>query len=227
MPRVNLATLDPRALFPSALSFLQPPPPPSAPLPPTDPDGGPAPQNMVLVQNMLVRVEQQLVQDRARFSKEPESAEARECRNESLAYFGILNDWCESAKVAVDNAIRLSASAKKKAPQLKMQEAREVKVPVQASPNSPPEPRMCILDVQRDVYFIFVKLLRETIYGQVNLCQVGKMDGGVVKPSDLQQGRVAIKVYEKVFLFHLLLCACFVCELATVSLTPLIIIATL
>jgi hypothetical protein len=170
--RLALANFDPRTLYPN-------------------------PQNLVLVQNHLSQVELQLGRDREWMHNDPGNAAAREARNESLQYFGILLDWTEAARHAITVASNLASTATRKRPGMRMNQARESLFPVRTFEGGPAENRLCYYDVQRDVYFIFVKNIRDSIYGGVVMAQVAKMENNVVVPRDLEQGKVAIKVYDK------------------------------
>jgi len=193
-PRLNLAFFDPRNVFPctfkiiicAGLSRLT----------------HAAPQNLDIVRALLIRVDQQIAEDRARLTNEPNNQLAKDARNESLSYFSLLNDWCEMAGPIVESQRARTAAAgpargPAAPPRLRMVEAREAPMSVELAPGVR-QMCECVVDIPRATYFIFVKSLRDTIYGHVALYQVGKLeDDGVVRPTNLAHGRVAIKMCKK------------------------------
>lgn len=150
--RLSLATLDPRTLYPT-------------------------PDNVASVTRLLARVEHQLEEDRARYERDPTVARAREMRNETLQYYGLLNDWLtvaaqqRQAQAQPGPPGQPAAQAPAQAPApatapgqgpvaarvhngVRFEEAREALLPVQVSADRVEE-KKCLVDGARQLVCAF------------------------------------------------------------------------
>jgi hypothetical protein len=162
-PRLSLATLDPRTLFPTQ-------------------------ENVLLVTNCIQSVQVQLEQDRLRLKQGPDNQQAREFRNESVQYMALLNDWIGSARTVLQQpqqqrprfsspsaGVGRAAGAGSSQYGVVMEPAEEADFRVLASSQHPPETRRCLWDKVRGLHYVQIKKLRDTIYGSVKLYQIGRM----------------------------------------------------
>jgi serine/threonine protein kinase len=179
--RFNLATLDPRTLYPTQ-------------------------ENVATVMHCVQQVQAQLENDRNLVRQYPDNPQARELRNETIQYLALLNDWISQARNLI--APRVPAGqgqprAQQPPQQLALAQAgltvdaaEEGDFRVLASVHHAPEMRRCLWDRARNFHYVQVKKLRDTIYGSVKLYQVGRLDGDLVKFS-MPAEQVAIKMYDK------------------------------
>jgi len=178
--RLSLATLDPRTLFPT-------------------------PENISRVTQLQQQVQLQLDEDRARSKQAPDDTQARNKRSESLQYLALLNDWISQARTVTQqqqqqSRPRLSGGGR---PPLSashgvvMEPAEEGDFRVQASPQHPAAIHRCLWDKARNLHYVQVKKLRDTIYGSVRLYQIGRLsEDGIIRFSQPAE-QVAIKMYDK------------------------------
>jgi len=178
--RLNLTTLDPRQLFPTQ-------------------------ENIVIVTNCVQNVQQQLEQDRVRLRQYPDNQQARESRNETLSYLALLNDWINQARNIVQQPQQqqrpnrqpaLAGARQSTAHGVIMENAKEGQYPVLVSIQVPSEVRECLWDLARNLYYVKIRKIRDTIYGSVKLYQIGRMDTEMIRFS-LPAEQVAVKIYDK------------------------------
>ena len=168
--RLNERAFDPRSLFPT-------------------------PENITIVTQYLERVQLQLDQDRSRLKQNPDNQLAKQYRNETLVYMSLLNDWMQDATRAL-NSRRNIRPGVPLSTAVQMDQAEEGEFPVLALPQSQPQRYPCLVDISRGMHYVFIKKLRDTIYGAVRLYQIGRMENGVVKFS-MPAEQVAVKYYDK------------------------------
>ncbi|KAH9261281.1 hypothetical protein BASA81_000985 [Batrachochytrium salamandrivorans] len=143
-------------------------------------------------------------------SSSEESRMAKELRNQTLNYLSLLNDWLAQANMVATRqqqqqqqqqqapgpALQLARAAISSNNQVVMDPCAMGEFACQISPNQVAQVK-CLVDQTKQRYYCLVKTLRGTIYGNVQLYQIGRMEAnGVVRfPHPSEQ--VAIKCFNK------------------------------
>lgn len=148
-------------------------------------------------------------------SSSEESRMAKEFRNQTLNYLSLLNDWLAQANMvatrqqqqqqqlpqapatpAAAAALQLARATVSSNNQVVMDPCVMGEFACQISPNQVAQVK-CLVDQAKQRYYCLIKTLRGTIYGSVQLYQIGRVEAnGVVRfPHPSEQ--VAIKCFNK------------------------------